>query len=665
MIRRLLPVRPPIFLNLFCLLALLLARGALADSPFEPPPALERDVQFWIRIYTEVSTDQGLLHDDRNLGVVYEKLGFDPDTSPRERGRLIDRRKEHYRALLARFAAGDTAGLDAEEQRIHDAFGESASPVVFRDAMDGVRFQLGQANRFREGLMRAGIWESHIARTLAQRGVPAEIAALPHVESSFNPGAWSKVGAAGLWQFMPSTARRYMRVDSLVDERMDPFTATEGAANLMLYNYRLLGSWPLAITAYNHGPGGLLKAQTDLGTNDIATIVRRYNGATFGFASRNFYVAFLAALEVDRNAEKYFGRIPKQPDAESTTVELPDYVPVHALTGAFKVDLGALKALNPALRPPIWDGARFVPRGYALRLPGTVEQPQIEAALARIPLNQRYLAQRSDVSYRSRRGDTPQGIAQRSGVSLDRLMAANGWSAAPSLRRGQVVRLPLPDTRAGRPAPVVVVAAAAAAPVAKPAATYTARTPGTPVAAPPGLEAGAGTAASAASTPVAPSADIASVFGDALPTASADPADYGLARDQTIIVQAEETLGHYADWSGININQLRAINHLKRGSPVSMGRKLKLPLAKAEVARFEDARRTYHRQLQDAYFASHRISGTESYAVKKGESLWTIQQSHPDIPAWLIRQYNPRVDFSELRPGSTLNLPRVAEANRE
>ena len=657
------------------------------ESPFERPAELERDVQFWIRIYTEVTTDQGLLHDDWNLGVIYEKLSFDPQLALRQRARIIDQKKDHYRALLARFAAGDTAQLDAEERRIYEAFGSSASPAVFNDARDHVRFQLGQANRFREGLTRAGIWEAHIARTLAARGVPAEVAALPHVESSFNPAAYSKVGAAGLWQFMPSTARRYMRVDSLVDERLDPFTATEAAANLMLYNYRLLGSWPLAITAYNHGPGGLLKAQTDLGSSSIATIVRRYNGATFGFASRNFYVAFLAALEVDRHAEKYFGRIPKQPDAESTTVELPDYVPVHTLTSAFKVDLGAMRALNPALRPPIWGGARFVPRGYALRLPGAVGKEQIEAALARIPLNQRYLAQRSEERYRARRGDTLQSIARRGGFGLERLLAANGLSHAAALKRGQLVHLPMPDTRAGAPAPVLVaaaapatppaagptamptaatpapaLAAASAAPAAKVAA-FTAHTPGTPPPAP-GLEAKPETASPPPPTEL-PGLEVASVFTESLPKASADPADYSVGRNQTIVVQAEETLGHYANWSGIDINKLRAANRLRRGASVSMGRKLKLPIPQADVARFETARRAYHRGLQDEYFAAHRISGTENYVIKKGESLWTIRQARPDIPAWLIYQYNPRVDFDDVHSGNIISLPRVAEANRQ
>jgi membrane-bound lytic murein transglycosylase D len=259
-----------------------------ASDPFTHPPELERDIRFWIRVYTEVTTDQGLIHDDWNLGLVYEVLRFDPADSPSQRERRVEAAKARYAALLRKFAAGELDDLTPHEKRILHAFGEHATPEDFRDAIERIRFQLGQADRFHEGLIRAAVWEKQIARTLSEHGVPPEIAALPHVESSFNLTAYSKVGAAGLWQFMPGTARRYMRVDGLVDERLDPYRATEAAANLMLYNYRLVGTWPLAVTAYNHGPGGLRSIQDELGTSDIAVIVKRYRGKTFGFASRNF-----------------------------------------------------------------------------------------------------------------------------------------------------------------------------------------------------------------------------------------------------------------------------------------------------------------------------------------------------------------------------------------
>jgi membrane-bound lytic murein transglycosylase D len=633
----------------FMLAPLIFARALAAEGtdPFVHPPELERDVRFWIRVYTEVTTDQGLLHDDWNLGLVYEVLRFDPVTSPSQRERRVAEAKAHYAALLRRLAAGATDDLTAHERRILHAFGEDATPADFIDAIGRIRFQLGQADRFHEGLIRAASWEAHIARVLEQHAVPNEIAALPHVESSFNPAAYSKVGAAGLWQFMPSTAKRFMRVDSLVDERLDPYSATEAAANLMLYNYRLLGSWPLAVTAYNHGPGGLRRAQEQLGTSDIAVIVKRYQGANFGFASRNFYVSFLAALEVDRNAEKYFGPIAPLPDTQNTPVELPDYIAVDDLAKAFNVDMGALKVLNPALRPPIWNGTRLVPRGYALRLPGRLPDTEIAAAWARLPSTERYMAQRNDGSHRVRRGETLAGIAAASGVGLARLLAANDWSGEHAIERGQVVRIPMPASRAeaGGAAAVAEVSLASDAAGAEPVlADIIVAAPKEPVS--------RRQTGSAALLPAE------------APTGNSDVTDYGVAANDTVVVQAAETLGHFADWCRVDSQVLRALNKLPKNAMVTLGRKLKIDLSRVTAEQFVAARRDYHRQLQDEFFAAHRIAGTENYDVKRGESLWTIAQQRSDMPIWLVAQYNPDVDFSDVRPGTSITLPRVVAINR-
>jgi peptidoglycan lytic transglycosylase D len=655
----------------------LLALPAAADEPdpFAHPAALEPDIRFWIRVYTEVTTDQGLIHDDWNLKLVYEVLRFDPASSPSQRERRVAEAKARYAALLKRFAAGATADLTPHEKRILAAFGDKPRPQDFLDAIDRIRFQLGQADRFHEGLIRSAQWETNIARVLERHGVPEEIAALPHVESSFNPEAYSKVGAAGLWQFMPSTAKRFMRVDGIVDERLDPYNATEAAANLMLYNYRLLGSWPLTVTAYNHGPGGLRRAQDELGTSDIAVIVKQYQGRTFGFASRNFYVAFLAALEVDHHAEKYFGPLPRLPETDNTPVELPDYIAVNTLAKAFKVDLGALKVLNPALRPPIWNGSRLVPRGYALRLPGSESAGEIEAAWARVPAAQRYLAQRNDGAHRVRKGETLAGIASVSGVSLSRLLAANGWNAAHGVTRGEIVRIPMPPSRGEGEAEAAAVVAPPSAVLAANETTPSEPTPSAPAPTPPTAEEQSlqhPTGAPEKSAPASPrepvsarQTDSAALLPASPPTGGTDATDYRVGAGDTVVVQAGETLGHFSDWTGIDSQTLRKLNRLHKNAQVTVGHKIKLDLSKVTAAQFLVARTDYHRHLQEAFFASHRIAGTESYSVKRGESLWTVALQHGDLPIWLVAQYNPDVDFHDIRPGTTIALPQVVDINRQ
>src|SRR6266851_6947528 len=135
------------------------AAGVDAPDPFVHPPQLEQDVRFWIRIYTEVTTDQGLLHDDWNLGLVYEVLRFDPAASPAQRERRVAEAKARYASLLRRFAAGSIDDLTAHEQRILHAFGEKATPGDFHDAIDRILFQLGQADRYYEKLIGSAVWE--------------------------------------------------------------------------------------------------------------------------------------------------------------------------------------------------------------------------------------------------------------------------------------------------------------------------------------------------------------------------------------------------------------------------------------------------------------------------------------------------------------------------
>jgi membrane-bound lytic murein transglycosylase D len=145
------------------------------------------------------------------------------------------------------------------------------------------------------------------------------------------------------------------------------------------------------------------------------------------------------------------------------------------------------------------------------------------------------------------------------------------------------------------------------------------------------------------------------------PQQGADPTDYAVAGDDSIRVAAEETLGHYADWLGLSAQHLRDLNHMSIKKPVLVGHRLKLDFHKVSHDAFEQKRRDYHQQLQAAYFAEHRIGGTEIYIARAGDSLWTVTKRAKQLPEWLLVQYNPDVDFSELKPGTQIVIPRVEE----
>ena len=681
---------------------------------FVRPAELEADVAFWRRIYTEVTTEGGLLHDPENLSVVYEVLKFPSDIAPKARTQRIDDAKRKYSRILDRLASG-AEDLSEEELRVQALWPKGTRRSRFEQASEEVRFQLGQADRFREGLVRSGAWRDHIADTFGKMGLPRELAALPHVESSFNTYAYSKVGAAGMWQFMRSTGRRFLRIDAVVDERLDPYRSTEAAARFLEQNYIVLGSWPLALTAYNHGPGGMKRAQEQLGTSDITTILRKYQSRSFGFASRNFYLAFLAALEIDQNPEKFFPGLRRNPPDSSLVLKLPQPIPASRIASSLDLDREELRRLNPALLNTVWKGARHVPRGYEFRVPSHID---LSTALAKLNTG---AAEPAEVAlaasrHRVQSGETLSAIAGRYGVSMSQLAELNDLNRPYRLRVGQVLDLPGEGRAAATVAQTPKETPPPAPPVARPtpptgvvgSERYVVRRGDTlgKIAKKHGLSEDqlmelnnirnrqfiyegqvlALAASARAKPPVeaeVPVATIAAVsepssaaeavepesereaeeIGPALvpgtqAAASADPADYSV-KANTIIVQASETLGHYAEWLDVRASQLRHLNRLSFATPVVVGHKVKLDFSKVTPDQFEARRTEYHRALQEAFFTEFRIKGTSEHVIKRGESVWVLAQQRYSIPIWLLRQYNPDLDLGSLQPGARLVIPLV------
>jgi membrane-bound lytic murein transglycosylase D len=251
---------------------------------------------------------------------------------------------------------------------------------------------------------------------------------------------------------MRSTGRLYLRVDDAVDERLDPYRATEAAAQLLEANHQLLGSWPLALTAYNHGANGMRRARDTAGTSDIATIVRSYSSPSFGFASRNFFVSFLAALTIDRNPEKYFPGLARREAAGFTEVEMPAFVPMASLLRTVKVEKSQLAALNPALRAAVWEGRQYVPRGYRLRLPESGNAWTSASLAGQLDLHDLYANQPRARSHRVKAGETLASVARHYGTSTATLAKLNGLKDGAVLKARATLRLPdIPASRIAAP----------------------------------------------------------------------------------------------------------------------------------------------------------------------------------------------------------------------
>ncbi|NCN42705.1 lytic transglycosylase domain-containing protein, partial [bacterium] len=199
-----------------------------------------------------------------------------------------------------------------------------------------------------------------------EEGLPIELTRMVFVESSFNLKAESRVGASGIWQIMPRTGRAYLRIDSSVDERNHPLYATRASARILRQNYKMLEDWPLAVTGYNHGAYGILRLSKKLESRNIADFVDFRKGS-FGFASASFYASFIAALEVEQEAEKHYGLLSMTSPILGETYRLKQSISAHQILDFFDQDLERAKKLNPHVRRKVWERKGSIFRKNRLR----------------------------------------------------------------------------------------------------------------------------------------------------------------------------------------------------------------------------------------------------------------------------------------------------------
>lgn len=444
-----------LFLRLWVAAAWLFVGRAYAvpDDPFPRPPELQTAVAFWTDVYARYSEHQIVFHHPQHLDVIYKVLDLSQAASSfadeedyrkfrQEQVRIERERIQEQLLELARTRREDSlpkhlANLEGLMRKV-----PGKRQKKFTEAADWVRAQRGLREKFARAIQESGIYMPYIEQVFADNGLPRLLARLPYVESSFERKAYSRSGAAGVWQFMPGSARQYMRYDEVADQRRDPWFSTHAAVGHLRDDYELLQDWPLAITAYNYGRNGLARAREKTGIDSLVGLIQQWDGPRWGFAAKNYYAEFLAALDVEQNATKYFGPLmlkAQERFEELTTPAYLEYTTLMRLSG-----LGAEKFawLNPSFSSAVRDGGLLVPKGQVIRMPPG-KGASLARALTQLPVSERFSQQRAYFArYRVRRGDSLSRIAERHRTSVRSIMRSNNLRSASFIRVGQILKIP-------------------------------------------------------------------------------------------------------------------------------------------------------------------------------------------------------------------------------
>lgn len=348
------------------------APQAVSYSVFPYDPALKPQVDFWRHVYGVWGLSNVALHDDKYMDLVYEVIqlpGPVTDGYTESQRQYVRARQEVWKDRLAALEDKVMTGapLSPSEQQLATHIASKAGAVA--GASDRLRSQRGLRDRFKRGLEISGRYDALFRDIFRQAGLPEDLAYLPHVESSFQNHASSSVGAVGMWQFTKPAARIYLNMGPGLDERRDPVASARGAARYLRNSYDELGNWALALTSYNHGLGGMKRAQQYYG-DDFARIVRDYKHPNFGFASRNFYTEFLAAREVAKNAQRYFPEgVRYEPPLNWDRVVLQQPASASSIAQQFGLTTYQLAALNPAWTDAASTDQTSLPSGAEVWLP--------------------------------------------------------------------------------------------------------------------------------------------------------------------------------------------------------------------------------------------------------------------------------------------------------
>ncbi len=595
---------------LFLICVLLVSLNVPAFGGWDYDQSLSSDVQFWKHVFTEYSSNQFIIHDSENLNLIYKVVTFDSTVSERNREKQLEKMEEDLEKKLIELSDNynEASNQDHLLELFKKVYGSSLNNSIIRQAAKQIRAQQGMRENFRKGLERALAYLPFIREVFREQGLPEELAYLPHIESSYNPLARSKVGAAGMWQFMRSTARLYMKVNRIIDQRYDPVISTRAAARLLKYNYSQTGDWGLAITAYNFGLAGIKRAINQYG-QDYLKVRDSFNHRKFKFASRNFFPEFLAVIEIMEDYLVHFPDVKPLELPAHMKYQLKSKISLPQLAQRLEIDLPDIVDLNPVYTKRAIRGWSHLPAGYWINLPirsditkldNYFHRKQIE--LAHESTNQNNLndsvlddlvrLEQKNAKMTSSDIKSPSKNMKWSKPSVigENSSHINGWGAIVA--------------NSGLPENITSVE------------------------------------------------EIKKQLFEALNIT-----------DDYLIVFPNETLGHFADWLKIPLSYLRQINDLNRRSQIYQGQKIRLDFRRVSKDNFLAKRYKYHLEVLNGFLQQKEFVNCVEYKVAAGESVWEIANNRYKLPLELIRYFNIDSDFNKLFPGDVLRIPVLMSTN--
>ncbi|KAB1438999.1 LysM peptidoglycan-binding domain-containing protein [Pseudodesulfovibrio senegalensis] len=343
--------------------------------------------------------------------------------------------------LAADPKSDDSTLTEAEQTVLNSRFGLlfDLEPHESKEVEQYLKYFTHKARRtFERWLKRSEPYLPYVRKTLTRHGLPQDLVLLPFTESGYNPKAYSWAGAGGMWQFMPYTGRKYgLKVDWWIDERRDPYKATEAAAKYLKELHERFGDWYLALAAYNAGEGKISRALKKTNSDDFFELCKKNRRLSrrsrLRKETRHYVPKFIAISKIFQNLDMLgFEPVRWDQDKETVAVAIPGGTDLLALARAGKMSWREFHEMNPAFRrqvsPPDFKATAHLP----------VDRADKMMAYLANPSSRPYAGY---VRYRIRSGDSWWRISRKFGVPISVLKKVNN-RRSNTLRPGRYVMVP-------------------------------------------------------------------------------------------------------------------------------------------------------------------------------------------------------------------------------